>query len=549
MLTKIKKVMAPPVFEDENTTRVASLLNAILFATFVIITFFTLIMYPVETTTVISVTVGLTIGILSLVGWLVMRRGYIRLISMVFSFVLFVGITGVVCSSGTIRSPIVGAFVVNIIIAGVLVGNRAAVTLYLLCLLTLFGVFQAETAGLLPTPSAVTEINQWMIHSMNFSVVVVLLILTTNSIAKALDRVRHNERALAESNRDLQDIRASLEQRNERLQETVRRYGDYVTEIGQGNLSVWLSLDEYEQKDDDPLAVMGRKLNEMATGLRTTIAMTRNASISLNFAAAGMLVAATEQSSGASNQSAAILQTSTTVDELETISEQATARAQEVVGASQRTVEVSRSGQHVVQETIEGMHEIKQLVEGIAENILALSEQTQQVGEIIATVNNIAAQSNILALNASVEAARAGEYGKGFAVVAVEVRNLAEQSRQATAQVKSILSEIQKATNATVMATEEGTKGVDKGVQLVTQAQQAIEQLSRVIDESAHAATQVVAGGRQQQAGIRQIAQAMQSLNQTTIQNLAGAHEAEQAAQDLSDLASGLDDIVVQYQL
>ena len=120
-------------------------------------------------------------------------------------------------------------------------------------------------------------------------------------------------------------------------------------------------------------------------------------------------------------------------------------------------------------------------VESIAENIVALSEQTQQIGEIITTVNDIAAQSNILALNASVEAARAGEYGKGFAVVAVEVRNLAEQSRQATAQVKAILSDIQKATNATVMATEEGTKQVEDGAQLAMKAGEAIEQLAEVI--------------------------------------------------------------------
>ena len=94
----------------------------------------------------------------------------------------------------------------------------------------------------------------------------------------------------------------------------------------------------------------------------------------------------------------------------------------------------------------------------IAETILALSEQTQQIGDIIATVNDIADQSNLLALNAAIEAARAGEAGKGFAVVAGEVRSLAEQSRQATAQVKEILGDIQKATNTAVMVTEEGTK-------------------------------------------------------------------------------------------
>jgi methyl-accepting chemotaxis protein len=180
---------------------------------------------------------------------------------------------------------------------------------------------------------------------------------------------------------------------------------------------------------------------------------------------------------------------------------------------------------------------------------IAPYDQTQQIGDIIATVNEIAAQSNMLALNASIEAARAGEHGKGFAVVAMEVRNLAEQSRQATAQVKAILSEIQKATNSTVMATEEGTKGVERGVQLSTQARTAIEQLAEVINESAQIATQVVAGGRQQQTGVEQIAVAMQSINQATVQSLASTRQAEKSAQNLNDLARKMNETVSQYRL
>jgi methyl-accepting chemotaxis protein len=202
-----------------------------------------------------------------------------------------------------------------------------------------------------------------------------------------------------------------------------------------------------------------------------------------------------------------------------------------------------------VQDTIGSMARIKERVEGIAENILALSEQTQQIGEIIATVNDIAAQSNILALNASVEAARAGEHGKGFAVVAAEVRNLAEQSRQATAQVKAILSDIQNGINATVMATEEGTKVVDVGVGLAAQAREVIAQLAGVIGESAQAAMQMVAGGRQQASGVEQIALAMQNINQATVQSLASTRQAEKTAQDLNDLARSLTETVERYQL
>jgi len=130
---------------------------------------------------------------------------------------------------------------------------------------------------------------------------------------------------------------------------------------------------------------------------------------------------------------------------------------------AQHSVDISRSGEQVITDSIISMAHIKSQVNSIAENILALSERTQQIGDIITTVNDIASQSNILALNAAVEAARAGEHGLGFGVVAEEVRNLAVQSRQATAQVRSILLDIQRAINTTVMVTEEGTKVVEKG--------------------------------------------------------------------------------------
>jgi len=338
-------------------------------------------------------------------------------------------------------------------------------------------------------------------------------------------------------------------QQRERLQATIDRYVLFLGRVAQGDLSVRTELDKQERGTDDPLIVLGKSLNETVANLQRTIGQIGEASNDLSSASAEILAATTQQTAGASEQSAAISQTTTTVEEVKTISEQASLRSQEVATAAQRTIEVARMGQSAVQDTISSMSEIKERVESIAENILALSEQTQQIGEIIATVNEIASQSNMLALNASVEAARAGEHGKGFAVVAMEVRSLAEQSKQATSQVKTILSEIQKATNMTVMATEEGTKGVDRGVKLVGQAREAIEQLTSAINQSAQIATQVVAGGQQQQTGIEQLALAMQNINQATVQGLASTRQAEKSAQSLNDLARKMANTVAQYKL
>jgi methyl-accepting chemotaxis protein len=295
-------------------------------------------------------------------------------------------------------------------------------------------------------------------------------------------------------------------------------------------------------------AFIHEAVDTVRNGLRDMIEKIGEASNNLSSASAEILAATTQQASGSSEQSAAVTQTTTTVDEVKAISEQVVERAREVTEASKRTVEVSVAGQKAVQETIDSMYQIKEKVEGIAENILALSEKTQQIGEIISTVNDIASQSNMLALNASIEAARAGEHGKGFAVVAMEVRNLAEQSKSATAQVGAILSEIQNATNTTVMVTEEGTKGVDRGVKLAAQSQEAIEKLAETIRESTQAAMQVMAGGQQQATGIEQISLAMKNINQVTVQSMASTKQAEKAAQNLTELSRKLSDTLQAYR-
>ncbi|RPJ50818.1 MAG: methyl-accepting chemotaxis protein, partial [Chloroflexi bacterium] len=345
----------------------------------------------------------------------------------------------------------------------------------------------------------------------------------------------------------LEETMRQEREQTEYLQRSIDSYSAFMSKVSTGDLAARVALKPNGRGESDPLLILGRSINDMAANLQAMIAQAREVAASLTSASAEILAATTQQASGSSEQSAAIAQTSTTVDEVKAIGEQAVLRAQEVYEASNRTVEVSRDGQVTVRETIASMARIKDRVEGIAENILALSEQTQQIGEIIATVSTIAAQSNMLALNASVEAARAGEHGKGFAVVAAEVRSLAEQSRQATVQVKAILQDIQKATNATVMATEEGAKVVEQGVRLAGQTQAVLAQLSGVIDESAQRASQVMAGGRQQTSGVEQIALAMQNINSAMIQSLASTRQAEKAAQELNDLAQRLNSMVQQY--
>lgn len=275
----------------------------------------------------------------------------------------------------------------------------------------------------------------------------------------------------------------------------------------------------------------------------------REAATQIASATAEILAATTQQIASATEQDTAVTQTMTTVEEIVTTVMQAAERAQGVAEASQQSVVVAQHGQQAVAETIEGMDIIRERVEDIAETILALSGRTQQIGEIINTVNEIAGQSKLLALNASIEAARAGEEGRGFAVVAMEVRQLAEQSREATARVADILNEIQQTTNKAVMVTEEGSKGAERGMGLVERAGEAIRDLTTMIEAAAQAAAQIAASTQQQNNGMEQLAAAMASIKQATTQTAVSTRQAERSAQDLADMAQAMETTVARYQM
>jgi len=310
----------------------------------------------------------------------------------------------------------------------------------------------------------------------------------------------------------------------------------------------------------DELAALGEAFNAMTASLRRLLETEKGraklerlveaVAETVNALAAGtaeILAGTTQQAAGAQEQASAVQETVATVDEVTQTADQGAQRAKAVSESSQRSVEVSKSGRKAVEDTVAGMNTVKEQVEGIAEGILALAEQAQQIGEIIATVNDIAEQTNLLALNAGIEAARAGEHGKGFSVVAAEVKTLADQAKKATAQVRQILGDIQKATNAAVLATEEGTKSVGAAMKLVSQAGDTIRTLSDTIAESAQAAGQIAASAGQQAAGMAQIHQATRSIDQATSQNVASTRQQERAAQDLNALGVKLKELLSGY--
>ncbi|MHB1230547.1 MAG: CHASE3 domain-containing protein [Halothiobacillus sp.] len=264
-------------------------------------------------------------------------------------------------------------------------------------------------------------------------------------------------------------------------------------------------------------------------------------SITLLTSSSAEILATTSQvASGAAETASAVSETTATVEEVKQTAQVASDKARYVSDSAQKTALISQTGRKSVEEAIVGMRHIQEQMGSIAESIVHLSEQSQAIGEIIATVNDLAEQSNVLAVNAAIEAAKAGEHGKGFGVVAQEVKSLAEQSKQATAQVRVILGDIQKATGTAVLATEQGSKVVEAGMKQTTETGESIRLLAQNINEAAQAATQIAASSQQQMVGMDQVAMAMENIKQASVQNVAGTRQAEKAAQGLHELGQML---------
>ncbi|TIS55732.1 methyl-accepting chemotaxis protein [Mesorhizobium sp.] len=278
--------------------------------------------------------------------------------------------------------------------------------------------------------------------------------------------------------------------------------------------------------------------------LLTTIADTAQ---HLSSSAAEILAATTQQAAGMREQSSAVADTVTSVDEVLQTADQAAQRAAAVAESSENAVEVSRAGRQAVDETVTVMNKVKEKSETIAGGILLLAEHGQAIGEIVTAVTEIADQTNLLALNAAIEASRAGEHGRGFTVVSNEIRTLADQSKKATAQVRTILGEIQKATNSAVMVTEEGTRSVNRALEAVNEAGETIRMLEEVIADAARSAAQIAASAGQQTTGMTQIQQAMNHINQASNQNLSATRQSEQAAQNLHEWGTRLKDLLAGY--
>lgn len=384
-------------------------------------------------------------------------------------------------------------------------------------------------------------------------VAAVVALLAGVQITRNISRPLHELTAFAERI-TVGDIRARLsaDSRDDEvglLARSFQRMSQYLLTMAQaaermasGDLRTAVT----PQSPDD---VLGNAFVRMTGNLREQLRGMVDAAQVLGASASEIVASTAQLAASASESAAAVAQTTTTVEEVRQTAQVASQKARHVSDSAQKAVQSSASGRKSAEDVGAGMDRIRQQMEAIAASMGRLSEHSQTIGQILATVEDLAVQSNLLAVNAAIEAAKAGDHGKGFGVVAQEVKSLASQSRQATSQVRSILGDVQAATASAVLATAQGSEAVAAGSRQSGIASDSILALSASVNESAQAATQIAVSSQQQLVGVDQVAGAMESIEQASRQNLMSAKQLETAARNLDDLGRRFKQIVAGYSL
>lgn len=346
-----------------------------------------------------------------------------------------------------------------------------------------------------------------------------------------------------------------------------------VNQIAEGDFSG----EEIKIKNTDEIGDLTRSLNQMRQSLKMMIgqvSLTSSQVASMSeelMANAEQTSHSTEQivssiqrvTANTENQFHSVEETITIVEQMSTSSQQITSSSQNASNAAAHAANISVEGNQAIQQTVQQMNLIHTTVEYAAQTIHELGEQAQHIGKIVEVITGIAAQTNLLALNAAIEAARAGEHGRGFAVVADEVRKLAEESAASGKQISEFITSIQQKMASVVESMEQGTKEVATGIEVVHMAgqsfdkiQSSVQEVSRQINEVTESVQQMAAGADQVSKAVgvisnatEQTAAGTQTVSAFTEEQLASTEEVASTANSLSIMSEELQKLVAKFKV
>jgi methyl-accepting chemotaxis protein len=296
-------------------------------------------------------------------------------------------------------------------------------------------------------------------------------------------------------------------------------------------------------------ALIKESINNMADAISAALKDVHMAVLATSSAGNQISSSTEEMAAGAHEQTQHAMEVAKSVDEMTKTILENTKSALLAAEAAQRAGSKASEGDNIVSETITGMRKIELVVKKAADTVYELGKNSDQIGEIIQVIDDIADQTNLLALNAAIEAARAGEQGRGFAVVADEVRKLAERTTKATKEIANMIKKIQRDTTEAVDSINEGTKEVENGMSM---AQKAGKSLSEIISEANNVSdivSQVAAANEQQSTAAEDIAHSIETISNVTQESAAGIHQIARSAEDLGRLTTNLEKLVGKFRI
>jgi twitching motility protein PilJ len=330
---------------------------------------------------------------------------------------------------------------------------------------------------------------------------------------------------------------------NENVQAAILRLLDELADLADGDLTVTTTVSE------DFTGAIADSVNYTIDQLRQLVSRINNTAVQVSGAAQDSQQTALHLAEASDHQAQEIAGASAAINEMAVTIDQVSANAAESALVASKSVSIANNGAKLVQNTIHGMDTIREQIQDTSKRIKRLGESSQEIGDIVSLINDIADQTNILALNAAIQASMAGDAGRGFAVVADEVQRLAERSAGATKQIETLVKTIQTDTNEAVTSMEQTTSEVVSGARLAQDAGVALEEIEGVSANIAELIQNISNAARQQASSAGHISNTMNVIQEITSQTSAGTGATAQAIGDLADMALELRESVAGFTL
>ncbi|MEH6357118.1 MAG: methyl-accepting chemotaxis protein [Marinobacter sp.] len=343
--------------------------------------------------------------------------------------------------------------------------------------------------------------------------------------------------------RESQTRLTETQTQNDQNQNAILRLLDELADLADGDLTAEATVTE------DFTGAIADSINYAIDQMRGLVQAIRGTAVRVATAAQESQSTAMQLADASEHQAQEIAGASAAVNEMAVSIDQVSSNAAESSAVAERSVAIAKKGTDVVQNTIRGMDNIREQIQETSKRIKRLGESSQEIGDIVSLINDIADQTNILSLNAAIQASMAGDAGRGFAVVADEVQRLAERSSAATKQIEALVKTIQSDTNEAVISMEHTTAEVVRGARLAQDAGVALEEIENVSTNLAELIQNISNAARQQSSSASHISNTMNVIQEITSQTSSGTNATAYSIGNLADMASELRSSVAGFKL